>query len=200
MTTKLDDGRDGADAPRFEAGFIGRQLRALRHQKGLGLAQVAEATDISKSFLSLVEVGKSDITFSRLMRLVSFYGISITDLVPGEGDPGLVSVLRSGDQKVMAFPAEGIRDVLLTPDTKRTMLPILAEFEPGAKNVEPSIHDGEEFVYVLDGSVVIHFEAAESITLEQGDCMYFAAHLPHTYANPARKPSRLLLVVSPPHI
>jgi quercetin dioxygenase-like cupin family protein/DNA-binding Xre family transcriptional regulator len=197
---ELNEDHDVGDAPRFEAAFIGRELRALRHRKGLGLAQVAEATDISKSFLSLVEVGKSDITFSRLMRLVSFYGISITDLVPGQGDAGLVSVLRSGDQKVMAFPAEGIRDVVLTPDTKRTMLPILAEFEPGAKNVEPSVHDGEEFVYVLEGSIVVHFDGAESITLEQGDCLYFAAELPHTYDNPARKPSRLLLVVSPPHI
>jgi quercetin dioxygenase-like cupin family protein/DNA-binding Xre family transcriptional regulator len=187
-------------APDAEASFIGKELRALRHQRGLGLAQVAEATDISKSFLSLVEVGKSDITFGRLMRLVAFYGISVTDLVPAGGDTGLVSVLRSGDQKVMAFPAEGIRDVVLTPDTKRTMLPILADFEPGAKNVEPSIHEGEEFVYVLQGSIVIHFDGAESIKLKQGDCMYFAADLPHTYDNPARKASRLLLVVSPPHI
>jgi quercetin dioxygenase-like cupin family protein/DNA-binding Xre family transcriptional regulator len=197
MSTERDE---VADAPHVEPSFIGKELRALRHQRGLGLAQVAEATNISKSFLSLVEVGKSDITFGRLMRLVTFYGISVTDLVPGQEDGGLVAVVRRGEQQTIESPAEGMRDVLLTPDTKRTMLPILAEFEPGAESFEPSVHDGEEFVYVLQGNFAVHFEGADSVVLDEGDSVYFAAELPHTYKNTADGQTRVLFVVSPPHI
>jgi transcriptional regulator with XRE-family HTH domain len=196
MTVEPHD--DGVSYRSYEPAFIGRELRALRRRKGLGLAEVAKATSISKSFLSLVEVGKSDITFGRLMRLVDFYGVSVTDLVPGEGDGGVISVLRRDDHKAMAFAAEGIKDVFLTRDARRAMLPILAEFAPGAKNVEPNQHDGEEFVYVLEGRLAVHF--AEPIVLQAGDSLYFVAELPHVYENPADEASRVLLVVSPPHL
>jgi quercetin dioxygenase-like cupin family protein len=198
MTVEADE--DGVRYRGYEPALIGRELRALRRRKGLGLAEVAKATNISKSFLSLVEVGKSDITFGRLMRLVDFYGVSVTDLVPGAGDGGVISVLRRDDHKAMAFAAEGIKDVFLTRDARRAMLPILAEFAPGAKNVEPNQHDGEEFVYVLEGRLAVHFDGADPIVLQAGDSLYFLAELPHVYENPAADASRVLLVVSPPHL
>lgn len=198
MSVERDD--DGSGALGYQPSLIGKELRALRRRKGLGLAQVAEATNISKSFLSLVEVGKSDITFGRLMRLVDFYGISVTDLVPGEREGGLISVLRRDDHKVMTFGSEGIKDVFLTRDTKRSMLPIIADFEPGAKNAEPAEHEGEEFAYVLEGRIAVHFDGAEPIVLDEGDSLYFVAEIPHVYENPANEPARVFLVVTPPHV
>src|SRR4051812_28348017 len=53
---------------------LGAALRGLRRARRLSLQDVAEATAISASFLSLVETGKSDITIGRLVRLVEFYG------------------------------------------------------------------------------------------------------------------------------
>ena len=58
-------------------------MRAARLARGFSLGQVAAATDISRSFLSLVENGKSDITIGRLTRLIDHYGISVADLIHG---------------------------------------------------------------------------------------------------------------------
>jgi quercetin dioxygenase-like cupin family protein len=179
---------------------LGDALRLLRRGRGLTLAQVAEATDISKSFLSLVEGGKSDITIGRLMRLVSFYGVSVTDLIPGARNHQPVSVIRAGEGRSVASPSEGIRDILLAPDTKRSMLPLLAVFEAGGKNVEAAQHDGEEFLYVIDGSVKVEIEGHEPVILEPGDSMFFEATLPHWYENVADCTARIVFVVSPPHI
>ena len=60
-------------------GDLGRRLRELRTSRKLSLAEVAEATSMSPSFLSVVENGQSDITVSRLMRLVQWYGVSVSD-------------------------------------------------------------------------------------------------------------------------
>jgi transcriptional regulator with XRE-family HTH domain len=60
---------------------LGARLRALRTGRGHSLAEVAEATGLSASFLSLVENGRSDITISRLVRVVDFYRVRITDLL-----------------------------------------------------------------------------------------------------------------------
>ena len=54
---------------------LGSALRAARRRKSLSLSDVAAATGISPSFLSLVENGKSDITIGRLVRLVTFFAI-----------------------------------------------------------------------------------------------------------------------------
>ena len=67
---------------------LGGRLKAVRRARRLSLADVSEATDVSASFLSLVENDKSDIAIGRLVRLIEFYGISIGDLLPGEGTTG----------------------------------------------------------------------------------------------------------------
>jgi len=182
------------------AGGLAERLRRLRRERNLTLGQVAKATDISRSFLSLVESGKSDITFGRLMRLVRYYGISVTDLLPDDDDGETPAVVRAGHQKVIASPAEGIEDFLLTTDTNRAMLPLLVVFAPGGRNVETAEHEGEEFAYVLEGSITVSIEGHEPMTLKRGDSLYFRAELPHSYANPSNRQARVLFVITPPHM
>jgi transcriptional regulator with XRE-family HTH domain len=185
--------------PPVSAG-VGEELRRVRKRLGFTLAQVAEATNISKSFLSLVEAGKSDITIGRLVRLVHFYGISVTDLLPEANGGGNVSVVRRDSRRVVVSPAEGIEDFLLAPNTERAMLPILATFAPDGRNVEPAEHDGEEFVYVLKGTLLAEIEGHEPVVLRTGDSLYFTAELPHSYANGASGTTEVLFVITPPHL
>src|SRR4051812_20518444 len=84
---------------------IGAQLRALRVSRGLSLSKVAEGTGISKSFLALVEAGRSDITIGRLMRIVEFFGVSINDLLSDPG-AGQIVVTRSAEGRVLSSPSE----------------------------------------------------------------------------------------------
>ena len=128
---------------------LGERLRALRRERGLSLAQVAQDTSISQSFLSLVETGRTDITIGRLIRLVAFYGrapVRPPATVTGPGSD------RGSRRRRAArpSPAEGIDVYLLTSETDgRMMMPVVAIFEPGGGLAEYSEHDGEEFVHVL---------------------------------------------------
>ena len=176
---------------------IGGQLRALRASRGLSLAQVAEGTDISKSFLSLVEAGRSDITIGRLMRIVEFFGITVNDLL--SQDPGSqVTVTRAESQRVLSSPSEGIDDVLLIPDAERAMMPFVAVFSPGGSNSEHATHEGEEFGYVMEGEFILDIAGQEPIELRPGDSVYFPGSRPHAYRNASDGESRLLCVVTPP--
>lgn len=195
--------RSTAAAPptgRHAADGLGEQLRAIRMSRGFTLATVAAGTKISKSFLSLLEAGKSDITVGRLMRLVDLYGISVGDLLPQAPTTDLVAVGREGERQLLASPSEGIRDYLLTPVTNREMLPFVGVFDPGGKNGDYAEHEGEEFAYVLEGTFTLQVEGREPIVLDEGDSVHFPAHLPHRYANTASRQSRLLCVVTPPHV
>lgn len=66
---------------------LGTKLRALRTDRGLSIAEVADATGISASFLSLVENGRSDIAIGRLMRLIDFYGVGLGRCSPRSPRP-----------------------------------------------------------------------------------------------------------------
>jgi XRE family transcriptional regulator, regulator of sulfur utilization len=81
---------------------LGTRLRGLRTERGLSLSQLEQATDISSSFLSLVESGKSDFTISRLVRLADFFDVELGDLVEGSRtDRRPLEVIRDGADRVI---------------------------------------------------------------------------------------------------
>jgi transcriptional regulator with XRE-family HTH domain len=176
-------------------------LRSLRLRRGLSLVEVAEATRISPSFLSLVEKGKSDITIGRLVRLVEYYGIALADLVPIPAQPSLPEVLRRDERLLVHSPAEGIDVFLLTPDSRRAMMPMALEFGPGACLAEHGRHPGEEWVHVLEGSLSLELEGADAIVLGPGDSAYYPATRPHLFRNPDPDLRlRLICVDTPPNL
>jgi transcriptional regulator with XRE-family HTH domain len=193
---KLTTQKTRSDAARSHTD-VGHQLRAVRKERGFSLGQVAEATGVSRSFLSLVETGRSDITLGRLMRLVQFYEIRISDLLPEPptADPRVVRVY---ERKRISSPGEGIDVFLLARDTDRLMMPIISVFEPGGENTEHNIHAGEEFVHVIEGALMIELAGEERIILREGDSAYYEADRPHRLRNIADGTTRLLEVLSPP--
>jgi quercetin dioxygenase-like cupin family protein/DNA-binding Xre family transcriptional regulator len=179
---------------------VGSALRQVRNARNLSLADVAEATGISASFLSLVENDRSDITIGRLVRLIDFYGISITDLLPFSARPDYPEVIRAGERRSLKSPVEEIDFYLLTADTTdRQMMPLEVYFKPGARLAEPGRHAGEEFLLVLEGELCLELEGAEPRILTQGDTAYYPAERPHLLSNAsATEPLRVLCVDTPP--
>ena len=178
---------------------LGHALLAARRARRLPLREVAAATGISASFISLVEKNKSDITIGRLTRLLDYYDVSLADLLPARrsDDAGIV---RADEQRRIPSPSERIDFLLLAPDSDRTMMPMVVAFEPGARLAEPGRHPGEEFVHVLEGTLMLELDGAEHV-LEAGDSAYYRAERPHLFQNASREqPLRIVCVDSPPHI
>ena len=119
-------------------------------QRRASLVEVASATGISKSFLSLVENDRSDITIGRLLRLVNYYGADMADLFP-QGEPQDPIIVKRDEQREVLSPKEGIRVFLLAPKVERTMNPSLGVIEPGGASAEKASHVGEEFLHMLEG-------------------------------------------------
>ncbi len=114
-------------------GSVGAALRQVRTARMLSLQDVAKGTGISASFLSMVEKDRSDITIGRLVKLIDFYGISLTDLLPLSAATEYPEVVEPGARKPLHSPAEGISISLLAVDTQRQLMPLEVEFEPARK-------------------------------------------------------------------
>lgn len=192
--------RLSAGSPGAVVSDLSLRLKALRRERGLSLSDVSRGTGISTSFLSLIENGKSDITFSKLISLVRFYGISVTDLLPDGDQPPDPVVVRREHRRHVYSQGEGIDVFMLAPDANRAMMPVIEEYDPGGRMVEYSSHDGEEFLLVLDGTIELLMEGADPVVLRAGDSAYYRADRRHAFRNVGEGRSRLFAVVTPPFL
>ena len=176
---------------------LGTRLRALRSERGRSIAEVAEATGISASFLSLVENGRSDIAIGRLMRLIDFYGVGLATLFP-ETPRTDIEVIRRSEYVHLASGDEGLDLVVLAHGDQRGMMPFIAAYEQGGGMSEPTPYEGEAFVYVLEGSIGIDFEDGDSVVLGEGDTATIRSTGRRTYRNAGAGTARLLGVIARP--
>lgn len=177
---------------------LGAKLREIRHERGLSLNQVAEATGISRSLLSLIETEQSDITVGRLSRLATLYDIRYSDILPEPRNPDPV-IVRGDDRPVLTLAEEGLTVEVLAPEIPRTMQSLLATFEPGARMADFITEMSEEWVHLLEGEIEIEFADGRTIRLAAGDSAYFTSGPGgHRHANLANAVSRLLIVVRRP--
>jgi transcriptional regulator with XRE-family HTH domain len=178
---------------------LGQRLRAIRMARGFSLAEVSRETNISRSFLSLVEKGQNEITIGRLVRLVGFYGVHASDFFAYlEGTSR--NIVRREDRRNIPSPQEHMEIHLLAPDDERTMLPMSVDFEPGGGLAEMGRHGGEEFIHVLEGEVILQLEGDEPVVLRTGDTAWYSGEQGHSLTNATDGLARLIAVMSPPNL
>ena len=104
---------------------LGLRLHAVRRAHGLTLAQVAERSGLSKSFVSMLENGRTNVSATRLQRLVAVFGLKTTDFLPDEASRALVQVVRAGGGAPMPGFADGIEALVLGGERPRRLQPVL---------------------------------------------------------------------------
>jgi transcriptional regulator with XRE-family HTH domain len=177
---------------------LGPALRRARKARGLSLAQVATGTGISRSLLSLIETGRSDITIGRLTRLAALYDIRLADLVPEPRQPDPI-VVRADDRRGLHYTAEGIDVEILVPEGPHSFQALLATFEPRAAMEDYIAQHNEQFVHVIEGHIRMQFGDGREIELESGDSATFSSgELGHRHANLCDQIARMLIVIQRP--
>lgn len=175
-------------------GAIGWRLRRLRLGAKLSLATVCRATEVSVGFLSAIERGQMNASVATLRRLARFYNINILSLFdPTESNPHLV---RPTERKILEAGA-GVRMELLAWGNT-VMEPHLFRIPPAAGSGEAYSHEGEEFLYVLEGQLEITLGDEERHPLVKGDSFYFESSTRHQWKNPGKREAVILWINTPP--
>jgi mannose-6-phosphate isomerase-like protein (cupin superfamily) len=168
-------------------------------ERGFSLGEVAEGTDLSTSFLSLVENGRSDISTGRLFRIARFLGVGLGELL--DTVPlAEVTVVRAADRRGAPAPADGVAFHPVVGDAHDvTMAPVICEYEAGAiVSGGTRSEAAQHFIFVVRGEVELTRKDDEPLTLEEGDCAYFRSEHECTLRNAADGRSTLVWVSSPP--
>lgn len=182
---------------------IGAKLKHARHRLGLRLCEVSERAGVTEGYLSKLENNRSHASIPTLHRLVEVLGINMGELfVTSFEDELPISVIRSSARpKLMTGDLDTENQITLerlVPAAPGQLLQVnLHSIAPNSGNAEPIKHDGEEFGFVISGSIELTVEK-HVVKLHEGDSFHFDSSLSHSYRNIERNEARILWVNTPP--
>lgn len=171
-----------------------RRLRELRVERGLSLRQASVRTGLSPSFISLIERGMANPSVAVLQKLTASYGTSIGELLGG-GTSTSQKLIRPLDRQV-SDAAAGVKLEQLTFGNRLMEVHVFT-VAPGAGSEEAYQHVGEEFIYMLDGTLEVWLDGMERYNLQAGDILYFESTQAHRWANSGDRPAVFLGVNTP---
>jgi transcriptional regulator with XRE-family HTH domain len=169
--------------------MLGERLQALRTAKGLTLQDVADATGLSRTFVGMVEQGKSEIAVARLLRIADFYGVTIHDLITTGADPA-IEVVPGQVARRVPTGEEGVSLILLATRSDRSSQPFIVELAPQTQ-LDGLAHSGDEWIVCVEGKVRVRVAEAEH-TLRPGDTVFYPGRLTHGYFNDWNDPVRII--------
>jgi len=162
------------------------------------LAILASKLAVSSSFLSQIESGRAMPSLATLKNISDVLNVTIGTLV-GEGKNTSESpVVRENERRELKEFSNGLEIKLLSPqDPYIQMEPAFFEFEKDGNTGDFSRHFGQEFIFVIEGSLEIHL-ASEVYILGKGDSFYFNSFTPHLFKNIYKGRTKIIRVISPP--
>ena len=177
---------------------IGKRIRILREEKGLSLDEVSNLTGFDVELLSNIEINKVQPQLGTVIKLSKALDSAFSRLVSGTGDR-IYSITRKKEQKVVSRSTsqKGKKQVYiyksLAPEVKgRHMEALIVQLEENPEK-EVSVHEGEEFIYVLDGIVTLDI-GDDNFELEPGDSAYYLSTTPHLVASKRGKATILAVL------
>jgi transcriptional regulator with XRE-family HTH domain len=184
----------------------GTALKNLRKRNRWTLADVAKRTGIPPSTLSRIENDQISPTYDMLLRLSRGLSIDLSQLLldgptatPVSEQPGRRSVNRRSDGDKVPMSNHTLR-YLSTDLINKQMTPILCEYQ--ARSLEefgPLMrHEGEEFLFVLEGELELHTECYAPLVLQAGESIYFDSRMGHGYVARGTQPCRALSMCTVP--
>ncbi len=173
---------------------LGRKLRRLRKKCGLGVREAAQRAHISAGFLSSVELTHANPSVATIYRLAAAYGTTVLDLY--DLSPQSTRVVRPHNRKTLETEA-GVRMELLSTGTQM-LESMLIRVPQGTGSDGAYTHQGEDVLYILQGTLEIWLDEVERQVLQQGDSFWFESNRGHRWFNPAKKETLILWVNTPP--
>jgi transcriptional regulator with XRE-family HTH domain len=177
---------------------ISENIKNVRVKKKISLEKLSKLSGLTKGYLSKIESSEKAPPFSTLMKIAKGLAIDVSFLISGEAE-------APEDVKLCIVRAGERREVTTKGTSYGYRYEALAHKKLG-KNMEPYIitpafdeetwfsHEGEEFMYVLEGTHEFRYNG-DTYILEVGDSIYFDSAVPHTGRSLGEKPAKVLAVL-----
>lgn len=192
----LEKARERTENGKFRT--PGDMLRAIREKRGFTLEELGERTGIGKEVLAQIEAGMFVPPLGQLIKLSKALSLRMSDFIsPGEESFTIVksdqrqSFSRFGKVRETSYGYE--YESLAVRKKNREMEPFIVTLHPSEAE-EPSTHDGQEFIFVLEGEIEVTIKGFRDI-LKTGDAVYYDSTDPHLLKAHGGKSAKILAVL-----
>ena len=173
---------------------IGNKLKELRVLKGLTQEELADRSELSKGFISQLERNLTSPSITTLMDILQCLGTSIGEFFNEAPDEQIVFGKQDYFVNVDTEYKNEIKWIIPNAQ-KNTMEPIYLTLEAGGSTCPDTPHEGEEFGYILQGTVSIHL-GNKTYKAKKGESFYYTADKTHFLSS--KSGAVLIWVSSPP--
>jgi transcriptional regulator with XRE-family HTH domain len=174
---------------------IGDKIKQLRLQRGLTQEELAARTELTKGFISQLERDLTSPSIATLMDILAALG---TDVAAFFREAQEEPVVYSADDMFVKEEADGYTiQWLVTNAQKNALEPILVTIPAGISGAQDDPHEGEEFGYVLSGSVTL-VVGTNRYRIKKGGSFYFRPTRVHYLINTGKNDAQVLWVSTPP--
>ncbi|MDZ4168664.1 MAG: cupin domain-containing protein [Coriobacteriia bacterium] len=188
-----------------ETSRIGAKITTLRQSRDLSIPELAERCDCDPVVIEQLEAGDIAPSLAPLIKITRALGVRLGALVDDDTQVGPVITWKD-----TATSAARVKDLetgsgggtldffsLAEGKASRHMEPFMIAVNPATER-ELSSHEGEEFIFVLEGSIEIEY-GTDVHTLSVGDSIYYDSIVPHQVRGASPAPARILAVVYAPY-
>ncbi len=190
MQSKITRKKRAAKRP-----LLGQRLHELRKRHNWTLKDVSEKTGVSVATLSKVERNKMSLTYDKMLQVAEGLKFTLAELVaPAPALPtSRRSIARRKDGLIQRTPNYEYT-YLSTDLSNKRMIPILTRIK--ARKIEefgPLVsHSGEEFIFVLEGEIIVHTDHYKPERIRTGEGIYIDSTMGHAYLSASEKDALVL--------
>ncbi|MCF8360518.1 MAG: XRE family transcriptional regulator [Prolixibacteraceae bacterium] len=181
---------------------VGEKMREIREKQSISIDELALRCNLDKAQILEIEEKRIVPSLAPLIRIARSLGVRLGTFLDLHEQLGPLITFAEEQKKGASFSNANIESrthmdffALAGDKAGRHMEPFIVDIKPGDANKHTlSSHEGEEFLFVLDGSVEINY-GKEVYVLNSGDSIYYDSivnHNVHAYNN---KPAKIIAVV-----
>jgi transcriptional regulator with XRE-family HTH domain len=176
---------------------IAKNIKKIRLESHMSQERLAELSGITKGYISKIEKSATAPPLSTLSKIARALNVDIT-MLTAEGsefpeDLDLCIVRKGKGKKISSATLEGYHyEALAHQKSGKNMEPFL--LMPAFDEKAIFSHDGEEFMYILEGVHELVYDD-KKYTLYEGDSVYFDSRIPHTGRSVGNKRAKILAVM-----
>ncbi|WP_309084655.1 XRE family transcriptional regulator [Chelativorans sp.] len=168
---------------------LGMLIRARRRKLGLTLQELGNAAGVSVGYLSQLERDNATPSLGTLAQIARALGVPLDYFVaaPRAED----ALTRRDDRRRFSIDGSSIVYERLGAEFPGNVLSSFILTVPPGYASETVSHEGEEIIYILEGSITQFLDGKEMV-MGEGDSLHFRGNVPHAWANPNDRPARML--------
>ena len=185
--------------------IVGAKIKALRETREISVAELAERTGLAEEQIARIEDNIDIPSLAPLIKIARALGVRLGTFLDDQDDHGAVVCRKQETSDTISFSNNSMDarthmhyQSLSKSKADRHMEPFIIDIEPTDEtNYEVSSHEGEEFIFVMEGAVEVAYGKKHHV-IEAGDSIYYDSIVPHHVHGFQGQQAKILAVVYTP--